>query len=53
MRKFGLIAAAALILAGFGGWVAATSQALPASQATLERATRRSSFFTAVRRWWS
>jgi hypothetical protein len=27
MRKFGLIAAAALILAGFGGWVAATSQA--------------------------
>jgi hypothetical protein len=25
MRKFGFIAAAALILAGFGGWVAATN----------------------------
>jgi hypothetical protein len=27
MRKFGLFAAAALILAGFGGWIASTSQA--------------------------
>lgn len=27
MRKFGLVAPAALILAGFGGWIAATSQA--------------------------
>jgi hypothetical protein len=27
MRKFGFFAAAALILAGFGGWIASTSQA--------------------------
>ena len=27
MRKFGLATAAALIVAGFGGWIAATSQA--------------------------
>jgi hypothetical protein len=27
MRKFGLVATAALIVAGFGGWIAATSQA--------------------------
>jgi hypothetical protein len=27
MRKFGLARAAALIVAGFGGWIAATSQA--------------------------
>jgi hypothetical protein len=27
MRKFGFFAATALILAGFGGWIASTSQA--------------------------
>jgi hypothetical protein len=27
MRKFGFCASAALILAGFGGWIASTSQA--------------------------
>jgi hypothetical protein len=27
MRKFGFLAMTALIVAGFGGWVAATSQA--------------------------
>ena len=27
MRKFGFFAVAALILAGFGGWIASTSQA--------------------------
>jgi hypothetical protein len=31
MRKFGFFAVTALILAGFGGWIASTGQALVAA----------------------
>jgi hypothetical protein len=37
MRKFGLFAVTALILAGFGGWIAATTQARVAAPTNTAR----------------